>query len=264
MTLLTAQGMTGGYGGMDILHNVELAVDAGEIVVIVGPNGAGKSTAMKAIFGLVHLREGSVTFDGKDITNAHPDRLVRIGLGYVPQERNIFPNLSVHENLEMGAYIRRDDIGPALDHVYSLFPPLVEKRKQAAGELSGGQRQMVAFGRALMTNPKVLLLDEPTAGLSPLFMDEIFERIIAVNETGVGILMVEQNARQALELADRGYVLATGENRYIDTGPNLLADREVVESFLGGGGNNNNNGGEGAGSGGTGSGGTGSGGRGDG
>jgi branched-chain amino acid transport system ATP-binding protein len=241
VTLLTAQGMTGGYGGMDILHNVELAVDTGEIVVIVGPNGAGKSTAMKAIFGLVHLREGSVVFDGKDITNSQPDRLVSIGLGYVPQERNIFPNLSVHENLEMGAYIRRDDIGPALERVYTLFPPLVEKRKQAAGELSGGQRQMVAFGRALMTDPKVLLLDEPTAGLSPLFMDEIFDRIIAVNETGVGILMVEQNARQALELADRGYVLATGENRFIDTGPNLLADREVVESFLGGGGGGGNN-----------------------
>jgi branched-chain amino acid transport system ATP-binding protein len=241
VTLLTAQGMTGGYGGMDILHNVELAVDTGEIVVIVGPNGAGKSTAMKAIFGLVHLREGSVVFDGKDITNSQPDRLVSIGLGYVPQERNIFPNLSVHENLEMGAYIRRDDIGPALERVYTLFPPLVEKRKQAAGELSGGQRQMVAFGRALMTDPKVLLLDEPTAGLSPLFMDEIFDRIIAVNETGVGILMVEQNARQALELADRGYVLATGENRFIDTGPNLLADREVVESFLGGGGGGGSN-----------------------
>jgi len=241
MTLLTAHGMTGGYGGMDILKGVELAVDAGEIVVIVGPNGAGKSTAMKAIFGLVHLREGTVTFNGKDITNAQPDRLVSIGLGYVPQERNIFPNLTVHENLEMGAYIRRDDISKSLERVYALFPPLVEKRRQAAGELSGGQRQMVAFGRALMTDPKVLMLDEPTAGLSPLFMDEIFDRIIAVNETGVGILMVEQNARQALELADRGYVLATGENRYIDTGPNLLADREVVESFLGGGGGNNNN-----------------------
>jgi branched-chain amino acid transport system ATP-binding protein len=246
MTLLAATGMIGGYGGMDILRGVELAVDTGEIVVIVGPNGAGKSTAMKAIFGLVHLREGSVTFDGKDITNAQPERLVRTGLGYVPQERNIFPNLSVHENLQMGAYIRRDDIGPSLERVYALFPPLVEKRKQAAGELSGGQRQMVAFGRALMTDPRVLLLDEPTAGLSPIFMDEIFERIIAVNESGVGILMVEQNARQALELADRGYVLATGENRYIDTGPNLLADREVVESFLGGGGNNNDANGDGA------------------
>jgi len=245
MTLLTAQHMTGGYGGMDILHDVELAVDAGEIVVIVGPNGAGKSTAMKAIFGLVHLREGSVTFEGKEITNAQPERLVRIGLGYVPQERNIFPNLSVHENLEMGAFIRRDDLRPALERVYALFPPLVEKRRQAAGELSGGQRQMVAFGRALMTDPKVLMLDEPTAGLSPLFMDEIFERIIAVNETGVGILMVEQNARQALEIADRGYVLATGENRYIDTGPNLLADREVVESFLGGRGDNNDGAGNG-------------------
>jgi len=247
MTLLSAQGMTGGYGGMDILKGVQLAVDAGEIVVIVGPNGAGKSTAMKAIFGLVHLREGSVVFDGDTITNAQPERLVRVGLGYVPQERNIFPNLSVHENLEMGAYIRRDNITASLERVYELFPPLVDKRKQAAGELSGGQRQMVAFGRALMTDPRILMLDEPTAGLSPLFMDEIFDRIIAVNQTGVGILMVEQNARQALEIADRGYVLATGENRYIDTGPNLLADREVVESFLGGGGGNvdNKNGGEG-------------------
>jgi len=237
MTLLSATGLVGGYGGADILHDVDIAVDADEVVVIVGPNGAGKSTAMKAVFGLVRVRKGTVIFAGQDITNAPPERLVRIGMAYVPQERNVFPNLSVQENLEMGAYIRRDDIAPAMERVYALFPPLREKRRQAAGELSGGQRQMVAVGRALMTEPKLLMLDEPTAGLSPLFMDEIFERIIAVNKAGVGILMVEQNARKALEIADRGYVLVTGSNRYADTGANLLADREVVESFLGGGGN---------------------------
>jgi branched-chain amino acid transport system ATP-binding protein len=232
--MLEAAGMVGGYGGADILKGVDVAVDDGEIVVIVGPNGAGKSTAMKAIFGLVAVREGRVQFRGDDITNAAPDALVHRGMAYVPQERNVFPTLTVHENLEMGAYIRRDDFRAVIDQVYELFPPLKEKRKQVAGELSGGQRQMVAFGRALMTEPALLLLDEPTAGLSPLFMEEIFERVIAVNETGVGILMVEQNARQALGIAHRGYVLATGENRFTDTGKALLANREVVESFLGG------------------------------
>jgi len=243
MSLLSAKGMTGGYGGMDILTDVEIAVDANEIVVIIGPNGAGKSTAMKAIFGLLTLREGSVTFDGNDITGSAPNRLVPLGMGYVPQERNVFPNLTVRENLEMGAYTRRDDISGSMARVFDLFPPLKDKHKQPAGELSGGQRQMVAFGRALMTEPKLLLLDEPTAGLSPLFMDEIFDRIIAVNKTGVGILMVEQNARQALGVADRGYVLATGRNRFIDTGANLLANHEVAESFLGGG--NSEGGGDG-------------------
>lgn len=234
MTLLSARGLVGGYGGMDILQGVDLEVGADEIAVIVGANGAGKSTAMKAIFGLVRLREGTVTFDGEDITSTPPERLVSRGMAYVPQERNIFPNLTVHENLEMGAYIRRDDVSALLGHVYDLFPPLKDKRRQPAGELSGGQRQMVALGRALMTEPKLLMLDEPTAGLSPLFMEEIFERIITINGTGVGILMVEQNARQALGLADRGYVLATGRNRFTDTGANLLANREVAESFLGG------------------------------
>lgn len=234
MTLLLAQGLVGGYGGMDILQGVDLEVGADEIAVIVGANGAGKSTAMKAIFGLVRLREGTVTFTGEDITNAPPERLVPRGMAYVPQERNIFPNLTVHENLEMGAYTRRDDVSVLLGQIYELFPPLKDKRRQPAGELSGGQRQMVALGRALMTEPKLLMLDEPTAGLSPLFMEEIFERIIAINGTGVGILMVEQNARQALGLADRGYVLATGRNRFTDTGANLLANREVAESFLGG------------------------------
>jgi branched-chain amino acid transport system ATP-binding protein len=234
MTMLSAKGMTGGYGGMDILTDVEMAVDADEIVVIIGPNGAGKSTVMKAIFGLLKLRKGSVVFNGKDITGSSPDKLVPLGMGFVPQERNVFPNLSVRENLEMGAYTRRDDYADVLTRVFDLFPPLKEKHRQPAGELSGGQRQMVAFGRALMTEPKLLMLDEPTAGLSPLYMDEIFDCIIAVNKIGVGILMVEQNARQALAVADRGYVLATGRNRFIDTGANLLANREVAESFLGG------------------------------
>jgi branched-chain amino acid transport system ATP-binding protein len=232
--MLSATGMIGGYGGADILHGLDIEVSEKEIVVIIGSNGAGKSTAMKAIFGLVPLREGRVTLKGEDITNAPPDELVPRGMAYVPQERNIFPSLTVHENLEMGAYIRQDNFEPVLDRVYDLFPALQEKRKQAAGELSGGQRQMVAFGRALMTEPDLLLLDEPTAGLSPLVMGEIFEKIIDVNKTGVSILMVEQNARHALQIADRGYVLATGQNLYIDTGASLLANPEVAESFLGG------------------------------
>ncbi|MYH35643.1 MAG: ABC transporter ATP-binding protein [Rhodospirillaceae bacterium] len=232
--MLLAEGMTGGYGGADILKGVDLAVAAGEIVAIIGPNGAGKSTAMKAVFGLVRLREGEVRFRGEDIGSCQPDELVRKGMAYVPQERSIFPSLTVHENLEMGAFIRRDDFSHVIDQVYTLFPPLKEKRRQQAGELSGGQRQMVAFGRALMTEPSLLLLDEPTAGLSPVYMREIFERVIAVNQTGVGILMVEQNARQALRVAHRGYVLATGENIFTDTGEALLANPEVAESFLGG------------------------------
>lgn len=232
--MLDARGLVGGYGGADILNGVDIAVDGGEIVVIVGANGAGKSTAMKAIFGLVHVREGQILLEGSEITNLRPDELVPRGMAYVPQERNVFPSLTVHENLEMGAYTRRDNFKPVLDQVYELFPPLKEKRKQPAGELSGGQRQMVAFGRALMTEPKLLMLDEPTAGLSPRVMQEIFERVVDVNKTGVGILMVEQNARQALEIADRGYVLVTGQNRFTDTGANLLANREVAESFLGG------------------------------
>ena len=251
--MLLAEGMTGGYGGADILKGVDLAVAAGEIVAIIGPNGAGKSTAMKAVFGLVRLREGEVRFRGEDIGSCQPDELVRRGMAYVPQERSIFPSLTVHENLEMGAFIRRDDFSHVIDQVYTLFPPLKDKRRQQAGELSGGQRQMVAFGRALMTEPSLLLLDEPTAGLSPVYMREIFERVIAVNETGVGILMVEQNARQALKIAHRGYVLATGENIFTDTGEALLANPEVAESFLGGrngardgGGRNGSRGGAGA------------------
>ena len=232
--LLQARDLVGGYGGMDILQGVTLEVDEGEVAVIVGPNGAGKSTAMKAVFGLVKLRSGRVELEGRDITGQAPDRLVAAGLGFVPQERNVFPTLTVEENLDMGAYLRRDGVGEAKETVFGLFPVLREKRRQAAGELSGGQRQMVAMGRALMSQPRLLLLDEPTAGVSPKVMDEILERIQAINAAGVAILMVEQNARAALAIAHRGYVLQTGRNRFTGTGAELLADREVAMSFLGG------------------------------
>ena len=227
--------MTGGYGkGADILHNCTVAVNKGEIAVIVGPNGAGKSTAMKAIFGMLDMHTGSVQIDGEDITNLSPQDRVAKGMAFVPQNQNIFTSLSVEENLEMGAFLRTDDISETMAQVFDLFPILKEKRKQAAGELSGGQRQQVAVGRALMTQPKVLMLDEPTAGVSPIVMDELFDRIIDVAKTGISILMVEQNARQALEIADKGYVLVQGENRFTDTGAKLLADPEVRKSFLGG------------------------------
>ena len=227
--------MTGGYGnGPDILHACTIAVERGEIAVIVGPNGAGKSTAMKAIFGMLSLRQGSVQLDGEDISQLNPqDRVVK-GMGFVPQNSNIFSSMTVEENLEMGAFIRTDDFSETLDQVYDLFPILREKRHQVAGELSGGQRQQVAVGRALMTQPKVLMLDEPTAGVSPIVMDELFDRIIEVARTGIPILMVEQNARQALEIANKGYVMVQGRNAYTDTGKNLLADPDVRKSFLGG------------------------------
>ncbi len=232
---LIGDTMTGGYGkGPDILHDCTIAVDKGEIAVIVGPNGAGKSTAMKAVFGMLDVRQGSVRLDGEDITNLSPqDRVVR-GMGFVPQTSNIFTSMTVEENLEMGAFIRRDDFSDTMEQVYDLFPILRDKRNQAAGELSGGQRQQVAVGRALMTQPKVLMLDEPTAGVSPIVMDELFDRIIEVSRTGLPILMVEQNARQALEIADKGYVLVQGRNAYTGTGRELLADPEVRKSFLGG------------------------------
>ncbi|MEM8693050.1 MAG: ABC transporter ATP-binding protein [Pseudomonadota bacterium] len=232
---LIGDTMTGGYGaGPDILHDCTIAVNPGEIAVIVGPNGAGKSTAMKAVFGMLNVRQGSVRLDGEDITDLSPqDRVVK-GMGFVPQTSNIFTSMSVEENLEMGAFIRRDDISGTMAQVYDLFPILKEKRNQAAGELSGGQRQQVAVGRALMTQPKVLMLDEPTAGVSPIVMDELFDRIIEVARTGIPILMVEQNARQALEIADKGYVLVQGRNAYSGTGKELLADPDVRKSFLGG------------------------------
>ncbi|MBB95882.1 MAG: ABC transporter ATP-binding protein [Rhodobacteraceae bacterium] len=232
---LIGDTMTGGYGaGPDILHECTVAVNRGEIAVIVGPNGAGKSTAMKAIFGMLDVRSGSVRLDGQDITGLSPQGRVGAGMGFVPQTSNIFTSLSVEENLEMGAFIRRDDFSGTMAQVYDLFPILKEKRHQPAGELSGGQRQQVAVGRALMTQPKVLMLDEPTAGVSPIVMDELFDRIIEVARTGIPILMVEQNARQALEIADKGYVLVQGRNAYTGSGRELLDDDEVRRSFLGG------------------------------
>jgi branched-chain amino acid transport system ATP-binding protein len=209
-------------------------VEKGEIAVIVGPNGAGKSTAMKAVFGMLDLREGRVLLDGDDITQLTPQARVRHGMGFVPQTSNIFTSMTVEENLEMGAFIREDDFRRTMEQVYELFPILRDKRNQPAGELSGGQRQQVAVGRALMTQPKVLMLDEPTAGVSPIVMDELFDRIIEVARTGISILMVEQNARQALEIADKGYVLVQGANGYSGTGKDLLADPDVRRSFLGG------------------------------
>ncbi|MCV6584117.1 MAG: ABC transporter ATP-binding protein [Marinibacterium sp.] len=232
---LIGDNMTGGYGkGADILHSCTIAVNKGEIAVIVGPNGAGKSTGMKAVFGMLNLREGSVRLDGEDITSLTPQDRVAKGMGFVPQTSNIFTSMTVEENLEMGAFLRRDDISETMEQVYTLFPILKDKRRQAAGELSGGQRQQVAVGRALMTQPKVLMLDEPTAGVSPIVMDELFDRIIEVARTGISILMVEQNARQALEIADKGYVLVQGRNAYTDTGRALLEDPDVRKSFLGG------------------------------
>ncbi|MEM6762294.1 MAG: ABC transporter ATP-binding protein [Pseudomonadota bacterium] len=234
MSILRAEDMTGGYGNDDILHSCTLEADRGEIAVIVGPNGAGKSTAMKAVFGMLKLREGAVHLEGRDVTKMKPTERVSEGMSFVPQVRNVFPSMTVQENLEMGAFLRRDDITDTLNEVYELFPVLAEKRRQPAGELSGGQRQQVAVGRALMTKPNVLMLDEPTAGVSPIVMDELFDRIIEVAGTGIAVLMVEQNAKQALEIADRGYVLAQGRNAYTDTGEALLANAEVRRSFLGG------------------------------
>jgi branched-chain amino acid transport system ATP-binding protein len=232
---LIGDTMTGGYGkGPDILHGCTIAVEKGEIAVIVGPNGAGKSTAMKAVFGMLDVRQGHVRLDGEDITSLSPQDRVAKGMGFVPQTSNIFTSMTVEENLEMGAFIRRDDFRDTMAQVYDLFPILKEKRYQAAGELSGGQRQQVAVGRALMTQPKVLMLDEPTAGVSPIVMDELFDRIIEVARTGIPILMVEQNARQALEIADKGYVLVQGANAFTGTGKELLEDPEVRKSFLGG------------------------------
>ncbi len=231
---LIGENLRGGYGGADILNNCTIGVDKGEIAVIVGPNGAGKSTAMKAMLGMLDLNEGKVLLDGNEITDLSPQARVAHGVAFVPQTSNVFVSMTVEENLEMGAFLREDDISETRDMVFELFPILKEKRRQPAGELSGGQRQQVAVGRALMTRPAVLMLDEPTAGVSPIVMDELFDRILEVRAAGVAILMVEQNARQALNIADRGYVLVTGENRYTDTGEALLANPEVRRSFLGG------------------------------
>ena len=234
MALIELRNVVGGYGGAPILNGVNMAIEASDIGVIVGPNGAGKSTTLKAIFGLLRVTGGTIDFAGENIANSLPDKLVPKGLSFVPQEKNVFTSMSVEENLEMGAFTRTDDFRPTMDWVYSMFPVLAEKRRQPAGELSGGQRQMVAMGRALMSKPKLLMLDEPSAGLSPRYVIEIFETIMRVNKEGVGILMVEQNARQALAFASRGFVLANGQNRFTGTGPELIADPEVAKSFLGG------------------------------
>ena len=236
MAVLELAGVTGGYGEAPILHDVDMRVGPGEIVVIIGPNGAGKSTAMKAVFGLLTLAAGRILLEDRDITGTPPEQVVRQGVCYVPQTANVFPNLSVEENLEMGAYVRSDDFRPRIREIYDLFPPLLDKRHQAAGTLSGGQRQMVAMGKALMLKPRILLLDEPTAGLSPKFRGEIFKVVRDINAAGTPILMVEQNAKQALGIADRGYVLVEGRNRIDDTGAGLLANPEVAQMFLGGSG----------------------------
>ncbi len=234
MSFLIGKEMSAGYGGTDILHTCTIGVEQGEIAVVVGPNGAGKSTAMKAVFGMLPLRRGSVWMGDRDITHLKPQERVRNGMGFVPQNNNVFTSLTVQENLEMGAFIRQDDFSDTLTQVFDLFPILKEKRSQAAGELSGGQRQQVAVGRALMTQPQVLMLDEPTAGVSPIVMDELFDRIIEIARSGIAILMVEQNAKQALSIADKGYVLVQGSNRYTDTGNALLANPNVRKAFLGG------------------------------
>ena len=234
MSFLIGENMTGGYGSVDILHSCTVGVERGEIAVVVGPNGAGKSTAMKAMFGMLALRGGRVIMKGEDITALKPQERVLRGMGYVPQTQNVFPSMTVEENLEMGAFIRRDDVAETMGQVFDLFPILKDKRHQPAGELSGGQRQQVAVGRALMTRPDVLMLDEPTAGVSPIVMDELFDRIIEIARTGIAILMVEQNAKQALAIADKGYVLVQGANRYTDTGEALLENPDVRRAFLGG------------------------------
>ena len=234
MPFFVGKNMTGGYGGPDIITSCSVNVNRGEIVAILGPNGAGKSTAMKAMLGLINLKAGKVIIDGKDISKLTPQDRVKEGIAFVPQTRNVFTGLSVQENLEIGAYLREERFEKIIDEIYELFPILKEKKSQLVGELSGGQRQQVALGRALMIKPSVLMLDEPTAGVSPIVMDELFDHILKVKKTNVAIIMVEQNAKQALSIADRGYVLVTGENKFSGTGKELLNDPEVRRSFLGG------------------------------
>ena len=234
MYLLSCENITCGYSSVDILSNCTIGVKRGQIAAIVGPNGAGKSTAMKAIFGLLGIRKGKILLDGEDITGLQPQDRVLKGMGFVPQTNNIFPSLSVQENLEMGAFIQDEDCEDMLNYIYELFPILKDKRYQQAGELSGGQRQQVAVGRALMTNPKVLMLDEPSAGVSPIVMEGIFKKIKEIANQGTAILMVEQNAKQALEISDLGFVLNQGKNLFTDTGKSLLNNKEVRQAFLGG------------------------------
>ena len=234
MALLEVSDVVAGYGETDILHGVSIAVDEGEIVTIIGPNGCGKSTLMKAIVGLVRVKAGAVTFRGTDISAQPPERIVRTGLCYVPQSANVFPSLSIRENLEMGGFVRNDDYRGRIEELFALFPDLARRPTQQAGSLSGGQRQMLAIARALMLDPVLLLLDEPSAGLSPAIMDLVFERIRGINRAGVALLLVEQNARESLRMSDRGYVLAAGRNRLEDSGPALLDNPEVARLYLGG------------------------------
>tara|TARA_B100000941_G_scaffold8510_1_gene5421 strand:- start:152 stop:859 length:708 start_codon:yes stop_codon:yes gene_type:complete len=234
MAFFEGNSMTAGYGnGPDIINSCSINVNKGEIVAILGPNGAGKSTAMKAMLGLLKLKSGSVIIDGKDISSLSPQDRVKSGISFVPQTKNVFPGLTVKENLEIGAFLRNEDLNKIIDEIFSLFPILKEKSSQMVGELSGGQRQQVALGRALMIRPSVLMLDEPTAGVSPIVMDELFDHITKVKATNVAIIMVEQNAKQALSISDRGYVLVTGKNKFEGSGKELLQDPEVRRSFLG-------------------------------
>lgn len=234
MSLLQVEGVQVGYQEADILHGVNLSLEEGQIVSVIGPNGAGKSTLLKTIFGLLQPRNGKISFKGEDITGLKPEKIVHKGISYVPQVENVFPNLSVQENLEMGAFIRSDDFSHKYKEIYELFPVLEEKRKQKVGHLSGGQRQMVAMGRALMLDPEIILLDEPSAGLAPLLVSNIFEMIKEINSNGISIIIVEQNAKKALEMADHGYVLAMGENVLDDTGAALLANEDIGRLYLGG------------------------------
>jgi len=235
MAFFEGTQMTAGYGdGPDIISSCSISANRGEIVAILGPNGAGKSTAMKAMLGLLNLKSGSVTLDGEDISKISPQDRVKQGISFVPQTRNVFAELTVKENLEIGGFLREEGLDQMIENIYNLFPILSEKKSQIVGQLSGGQRQQVALGRALMSEPSVLMLDEPTAGVSPIVMDELFEHIIKVKKTNVAIIMVEQNAKQALSISDRGYVLVTGQNKFEGSGEELLNDPEVRRSFLGG------------------------------
>jgi ABC-type branched-subunit amino acid transport system ATPase component len=234
MKVLQAKNLTAGYGETDILHEVSVELNEKEIVSIIGPNGAGKSTLLKTMFGILRPREGMVELGDEEVTGLSPDKIVRRGMSYVPQVDNVFPSLTIQENLEMGAFIRTDDYGNKLQEIYELFPPLKERRNEKVGKLSGGQRQMVAMGRALMLDPKVLLLDEPSASLAPILVGMIFERIVGINQTGVAIMVVEQNARETLKISDRGYVLATGRKVFEDTGKAILENEEVGKLYLGG------------------------------
>jgi ABC-type branched-subunit amino acid transport system ATPase component len=234
MIILKAEDITAGYTEVEILHGVHIQVKSGEIVSVIGPNGAGKSTLLKTIFGILKPRNGSVTLKDEDITGLNPDKIARKGISYVPQVDNVFPSMTIQENLEMGAFIRDDDYSQRLDEVYDLFTVLRERKKQKVGHLSGGQRQMVAMGRALMLDPQVLLLDEPSAGLAPVLVSDIFEKIMEINATGVAMIIVEQSAREALKMAHHGYVLAMGRNVLDDKGEALLANEEVGRLYLGG------------------------------